>query len=69
MKIKELEKLLYSTARVRIYDSNDGFYCYPRYKGEAEYIPDIFKDREIRAIDSETTNIAIILENEYRHNF
>lgn len=64
MKINELEKLLYSTARVRVYDSNNGFYRYPLYKGDVKHIPDIFKDREIRSIGSETTNIAIILEYE-----
>lgn len=62
MKLKELTDIMYATAEVRIYDSNDGFYCYSAYEGEACSIPDLYMNRTVHAIDSETQRIAIILE-------
>lgn len=64
MKLKELVDIMYATARIRIYDSNDGFYCYPVYSGETDGVPELYMNRTVHAIDSETTRIAIILESE-----
>lgn len=64
MKLKELTDIMYATARVCIYDSNDGFNCYQAYEGEACSIPGLYMNRIVHAIDSETPRIAIILESE-----
>lgn len=64
MKLKELTDIMYATTRVRIYDSNDGFNCYPAYAGKACSIPGLYMNRTVHAIDSEAPRIAIILESE-----
>ena len=64
MKLKELIDIMYATAEVCIYDSNDGFNCYSAYAGEACSIPGLYMNRIVHAIDSETQRIAIILESE-----
>ena len=64
MRLKELTDIMYATAEVHIYDSNDGFYCYVVYAGEAGSIPGLYMNRTVHAIDSETSRIAIILESE-----
>ena len=60
MKLKELRKRMYATARISIFDAE--FNNQVVYRGESEYIPDEYLDREIRLIDSATTYINILLE-------
>lgn len=62
MKLKELIDIMYATAEVCIYDSNDGFNCYSAYEGKVCSIPGLYMNRIVHAIDSETPRIAIILE-------
>lgn len=64
MKVKDLTDIMYYTARVCIYDSLDGWYCYPVYKGVFGEIPQTYMNRVINTIDSETTRIALILKFE-----
>ena len=60
MKLKELIKCMYATARIRIFDAEENSQVV--YRGESEYIPNKYLDREIRVIDSATTYINIFLE-------
>lgn len=60
MKLKELIKRMCATARICIFDAE--FNNQIVYRGESEYIPDEYLDREIRLIDSATTYINILLE-------
>ena len=64
MRLKELTDIMYAGVRVLIYDSNDGFYCYPVYAGQTCSIPGLYMNRTVHAIDSEAPRIAIILESE-----
>ena len=60
MKLKELIKHMYATARICIFDAE--FDNLVVYIGESEYIPDEYLDREIRLIDNATPYINILLE-------
>ena len=60
MKLKDLIKHMYATARICIFDAE--FNSQVVYRGESEYIPDEYLDREIRLIDNATTYINILLE-------
>lgn len=62
MRLKELTGTMYAATRVRIYDSNDGFNCYPVYAGKVCSIPGLYMNRIVHAVNSDTTRIAIILE-------
>lgn len=61
MKLKQVTRLMYATARVKIYDPEELNYGHV-YKGEAEYIPNKYKNRKIGIIGSDTTYINIFLE-------
>lgn len=60
MKLKDLIKHMYATARICIFDAE--FNSQVVYRGESEYIPEEYLDREIRLIDNGTTHVNIILE-------
>ena len=60
MKLKDLIKHMYATARICIFDAE--FNSQVVYRGESEYTPDEYLDREIRLIDNGTTHVNIILE-------
>lgn len=65
MKLKELADIMYAAAEVFIYDSDDDFYCYPVYKGEAYSIPELYMNRTVHSVDSGLA-ISITLEYEGR---
>ncbi len=57
MKLKELIKHMYATARICIFDAE--FNNQVVYRGESEYVPDEYLGRKIRVINSATTYINI----------
>lgn len=63
MKLKELTDIMYATAGVYLYDSDNGFYCYPVYKGEVYNIPELYMNRTVHSVDSGLA-ITITLECE-----